>query len=1305
MIAGGASGVRKSLGPAVRLPTVQTKLTVGTPGDRYEQEADHVADRVSSGRSAGEISRIPAGGLKAQRQAEGGGGEEEAAQTLAVQREPEDRGEKEAEPAAQAAPEREHEAQARSEPPDEGDAQAKCAACEKEERAQREEEGGPEEPAQKQAEGAAGEEPAQSKEKEEAPVQRQPEGGDESAQAEGGEEESDTSAEEDAEAPAASSAAECGPAGGGETGEGGAEERGSGGRDSRFGAGKECGEGGGEAGGGEAETEGAAGGAGGSGGCGGAAAPQAEGGEAGAGPAAGPPQAEGRPPAPNIPGPPACAEEKLDQPAKEKDESSEQEGGGAQPEAGARHEACKTAQTKAEDGASAQPRPEEEPAQTRSHPGQPRRIQTATAARHMRSRGTGEPLVPSVRERIESTLGVELGGVRVHTDGNAQAAAKALRAKAFTHRNHVFLGPGQSQHDVGLMAHETTHVLQQDAVIRRKPVGGDVSIGAGRYAQGTGYGRRLSAGEPAGKDRPDHGPADAEDATPQSPATEAKQATGTALPDPESSAGGSDFPEDDAGRRSEYTVTGKTAYLRDAPDSSAGAIRSTPVVNNSSAYLRRPDKLSQYLEAGAPAADAAAGGARMKRGRLTVPRSTAVKVLEQETDGGATYQKVQWGAYEGWIKSGNTTPIRVKIPLGTKVEKYAQKGDFLEVGWGAERGWTASRNIHVETWDPTYATRFASKDKAGLESEAPKTKRLPFERDGTLLLGTVIASHANKRDPGDLSNYLSDILPKGTPCLVLEERQSCYRVLDYAGEWDADADPPGWWTRTGNIRTFAGRVDPAAIENEKVRDYVGANQPKESAADTAISVSELKSTGRIVGHVVSGNAITRDERGAQLNERLPLGEVVIALENKTLAEGSPTRQLVKVLPLASTSEGQARWTAPANIRFLGSEAGYAVEQADGRLELVMRMKQAARENDRYRIAPFTAKVLETTYLESAARVLSGKTHTESQQRLLEEARAFVANNEQEKVDLPELEIPPSAIHDPHGVDDGTRLNRDLIRRVRMFYKFLMHRKLISGPPTSIGGIRARTVAHELSTKWTLNPQSGHLKAAEKRVLFARRLASLGRAPDKSNIFYLPVERIDALIEAIRLIDNPAGYRTSWLFGATVDGNKRVIDAGPLEWLGMILSLLVTPSATKREPEPNETGRESAAQDEASKRVHALIEELVDICQSRATHVGNGRAQNAQAAEGYPKSEKEGDRRPNTNDVTGISNHCGGEAIDVAFPFVFNYYDPIIDAIALYFGLYRPVKDSARSPEYWHYERVGTAIAGRTEVEPTLENGR
>ncbi|ACK69230.1 hypothetical protein PCC7424_0774 [Gloeothece citriformis PCC 7424] len=93
--------------------------------------------------------------------------------------------------------------------------------------------------------------------------------------------------------------------------------------------------------------------------------------------------------------------------------------------------------------------------------------------------------------------------------------------------------------------------------------------------------------------------------------------------------------------------------------------------------------------------------------------------------------------------------------------------------------------------------------------------------------------------------------------------------------------------------------------------------------------------------------------------------------------------------------------------------------------------------------------------------------------------------------------------------------------------------------------------------------------------------------------------------------------------------------------------------------------------------------------------GSVKLATAICAEGYAKSDSR--RRPNIR-PGGISNHCGGEAYDVTFPFVFNYYDPIVDALALVFGLHRPVKDYAKSPEYWHYERVGINLDERADPE-------
>ena len=116
---------------------------------------------------------------------------------------------------------------------------------------------------------------------------------------------------------------------------------------------------------------------------------------------------------------------------------------------------------------------EEETVQERSAgtPGPPATDGMRSAAAHaIHSRGPGEPLNQQTRRRLETSQGMDLSEVRVHEDSSARQAAGALKARAFTHKNHIWLGHGQSQTNLRLMAHETTHVLQQGGVVRRKPL-------------------------------------------------------------------------------------------------------------------------------------------------------------------------------------------------------------------------------------------------------------------------------------------------------------------------------------------------------------------------------------------------------------------------------------------------------------------------------------------------------------------------------------------------------------------------------------------------------------------------------------------------------------------------------------------------------------------------------------------------------------------------------------------------------------------------------------------------------------------
>jgi hypothetical protein len=87
--------------------------------------------------------------------------------------------------------------------------------------------------------------------------------------------------------------------------------------------------------------------------------------------------------------------------------------------------------------------------------------------------GGGVPLPPATRKALEGSFKVSLASVRVHTDANAQRLVKNLSGRAFTIGNHIFLGPGEQATDLGLMAHEVTHVVQQQGapIVQRSAPG------------------------------------------------------------------------------------------------------------------------------------------------------------------------------------------------------------------------------------------------------------------------------------------------------------------------------------------------------------------------------------------------------------------------------------------------------------------------------------------------------------------------------------------------------------------------------------------------------------------------------------------------------------------------------------------------------------------------------------------------------------------------------------------------------------------------------------------------------------------
>jgi len=86
--------------------------------------------------------------------------------------------------------------------------------------------------------------------------------------------------------------------------------------------------------------------------------------------------------------------------------------------------------------------------------------------------GRGVPLADDQRSKFEQFFGKDLSAVRVHADSDASQLSGSLGAEAFTVGNDVYFGSGRYQSGASdkLLAHELTHVVQQNSTINRGPL-------------------------------------------------------------------------------------------------------------------------------------------------------------------------------------------------------------------------------------------------------------------------------------------------------------------------------------------------------------------------------------------------------------------------------------------------------------------------------------------------------------------------------------------------------------------------------------------------------------------------------------------------------------------------------------------------------------------------------------------------------------------------------------------------------------------------------------------------------------------
>lgn len=89
-----------------------------------------------------------------------------------------------------------------------------------------------------------------------------------------------------------------------------------------------------------------------------------------------------------------------------------------------------------------------------------------------RKRGGGQSLDRKVRSQMETAMNADFRGVRVHADHEADHLNQRLNSRAFTTGQDIFFGAGNYNpgSSIGreLIAHELTHVVQQNGVLHTK---------------------------------------------------------------------------------------------------------------------------------------------------------------------------------------------------------------------------------------------------------------------------------------------------------------------------------------------------------------------------------------------------------------------------------------------------------------------------------------------------------------------------------------------------------------------------------------------------------------------------------------------------------------------------------------------------------------------------------------------------------------------------------------------------------------------------------------------------------------------
>lgn len=96
-------------------------------------------------------------------------------------------------------------------------------------------------------------------------------------------------------------------------------------------------------------------------------------------------------------------------------------------------------------------------------------VSPSISAKIQHSKGQGTAVPKEIQQKMKASTGYRFDNIKVKADGESAELCEALGARAFANGADIWLGRGESIHDVGLMAHELTHVVQQGAAEKVSP--------------------------------------------------------------------------------------------------------------------------------------------------------------------------------------------------------------------------------------------------------------------------------------------------------------------------------------------------------------------------------------------------------------------------------------------------------------------------------------------------------------------------------------------------------------------------------------------------------------------------------------------------------------------------------------------------------------------------------------------------------------------------------------------------------------------------------------------------------------------